>query len=182
MDLLTVKALHIIFVVCWFAGLFYMVRLFIYHAEARDKSPEEARILSEQYKVMEKKLWNIITTPAMVLTIVFGSWMLYLNPGYLYFPWMQLKLGFVVLLLIYHFVCQKIMTDLRADRFRWSSTKLRLWNELATLFLVAIVFLVELRSTLNWIAGTIGFFVVGIVLMIAVRIYKKFRMRSEGKQ
>jgi putative membrane protein len=181
MDLLTVKALHIIFVVCWFAGLFYMVRLFIYHAEAKDKSPEEARILSAQYQIMEQKLWNIITTPAMVLTIVFGTWMLYLNPGYLYFPWMQLKLGFVVLLLIYHFICQRIMRDLRAGRFRWSSTRLRLWNELATLFLVAIVFLVELKSSLNWIRGTVGFFAVGIVLMIAVRIYKKFRMRSEGK-
>jgi putative membrane protein len=178
MDLLTVKALHIIFVVSWFAGLFYMVRLFIYHVEAQAKSDIEREILSNQFIIMEKKLWWIITTPAMVLTVIFGTWMVILNPSYLYAPWFQIKLVFVLLLLIYHFLCQKIMVKLKQNSFRWKSTQLRLWNELATLFLVAIVFLVVLKSTFNWISGTLGFFGVAIGLMIAIQIYKRLRAKN----
>jgi putative membrane protein len=178
MDLLTVKALHIIFVVSWFAGLFYMVRLFIYHVEAQAKSDIEREILSNQFIIMEKKLWWIITTPAMVLTVIFGTWMVILNPSYLYAPWFQIKLVFVLLLLIYHFLCQNIMVKFKQNSFRWKSTQLRLWNELATLFLVAIVFLVVLKSTFNWISGTLGFFGVAIGLMIAIQIYKRLRAKN----
>lgn len=179
MDFQTIKALHIIFVVCWFAGLFYMVRLFIYHTEAKDKPQPEAEILGTQFKLMEKKLWYVITTPSMVLTVVFGTWMLLKNPDYyLHASWMHLKLGFVLLLLIYHFICQKVMNNLKNDRFTWKSSQLRLWNELATLFLVAIVFLVELQNSLDWIKGTVGFFGVGICLMIAVQIYKRLRKKK----
>jgi putative membrane protein len=178
MDLLTVKALHIIFVVSWFAGLFYMVRLFIYHVEAQAKSDVEKEILSNQFVIMEKKLWWIITTPAMVLTVIFGTWMVILNPSYLYAPWFQIKLVFVLLLLIYHFLCQNIMVKFKQNIFRWKSTQLRLWNELATLFLVAIVFLVVLKSTFNWISGTLGFFGVAVGLMIAIQIYKRLRAKK----
>ena len=181
MDLNTVKALHIIFVVSWFAGLFYMVRLFIYHSEAQAKSAQEAKILGDQFKIMQHKLWYIITTPAMILTLVFGTWMILLNPSYLYFGWMQLKLGFVVVLLVYHFICQRIMNQMKADSFKWGSTQLRLWNELATLLLVAIVFIVVLKSSLDWIKGTVGFFVIGIALMLAVRWYKRMRAKKEIK-
>lgn len=177
MDFNIIKALHIIFVVSWFAGLFYMVRLFIYHIEAQQKPENEARILGEQFKIMEKKLWYVITTPAMVLTVFFGTWMLILIPGFLKMPWMHVKLSFVVLLLIYHFICQKIMNDLKKDSFKWSSTQLRLWNELATLFLVIIVFIVELQTTLTWVKATVGFFAVGVALMIAVKLYKRLRKK-----
>ncbi len=173
MDLLTVKALHIIFVVSWFAGLFYMVRLFIYHVETNSKSEVERNILSEQFKIMEYKLWYIITTPAMILTLLFGIWMLVINPGYLYAPWMHVKLGFVFFLLIYHAICHKVMLELKRDKMKWKSTQLRLWNELATLFLVIIVFVVVLKDSLNWWKGTVGFFAVGILLMLGVRLYKK---------
>lgn len=182
MDFSVIKALHIIFVVSWFAGLFYMVRLFIYHVEAQEKDAEERRILGEQFKIMQRKLWYIITTPAMILTVIFGAWMIFYSPTtrdyYLYQPWMQLKLGFVLLLLIYHFICQKIMQEFKVDRFKWKSGTLRLWNELATLFLVAIVFLVVLKDSFNWIKGTLGFFAVAIALMIAVKIYKRYRNKS----
>jgi putative membrane protein len=117
-DINTLKALHIIFVVSWFAGLFYIVRLFIYHTEAQQKPAIEKEILSKQFIEMEKKLWWIITTPAMILTFVFGTWMIALNHEYyLNAPWMHVKLGFVGLLLIYHFVCQKILNDLRYNKF-----------------------------------------------------------------
>lgn len=176
MDINTVKALHIIFVVSWFAGLFYIVRLFIYHTEAQQKEAIPQKILSEQFEVMEKKLWWIITTPAMVLTLIFGIWMLLLNPTY-YFsaPWMHLKLAFVGMLLIYHFVCQKIMNDLKKGIFKWKSNGLRIWNEVATLALVAIVFLVVMKDSFNWIKGTIGFFAVAIGLMLGIKMYKRLR-------
>jgi putative membrane protein len=176
MDINTVKALHIIFVVSWFAGLFYIVRLFIYHTEAQQKEEIPRKILSEQFEVMEKKLWWIITTPAMVLTLIFGIWMLLLNPTYyLSAPWMHLKLGFVGLLLVYHFVCQKIMNDLKKGIFNWKSNGLRIWNEVATLALVAIVFLVVMKDSFNWIKGTIGFFAVAIGLMLGIKMYKRLR-------
>jgi len=178
MSYLTVKALHIIFVVSWFAGLFYIVRLFIYHTEAQLKPSNEAQILSAQFTIMEKKLWWIITTPAMVLTVLFGAWMLVLNPGLLSLPWMHIKLSFVALLLVYHFVCQHLLKKVANGVFTWTSTQLRLWNELATLVLVAVVFLVELQHSMNWIGGTIGFFGVGILLMLLIRIYKKFNSKK----
>ena len=176
MDINTIKALHIIFVVSWFAGLFYIVRLFIYHTEAQQKSEVEKEILSKQFIEMEKKLWWIITTPAMILTIVFGTWMILLNPDYyLHAAWMHVKLGFVALLLVYHFVCQKIMIDLKNRKFNWKSNGLRLWNELATLALVAIVFIVVLKNELTWWKGTVGFFAVAIGLMLLIKLYKKIR-------
>ncbi len=176
MDINAVRALHIIFVVSWFAGLFYIVRLFIYHTEAQEKEEVAKKILSDQYQIMEKKLWWIITTPAMVLTIVFGTWMVLINPDYyLQAGWFQIKLAFIVLLLVYHFTCQKIMNDLKKGVFKWKSNGLRIWNEVATLALVAIVFLVELQNNLDWIKGTLGFFGVAIGLMIGIKIYKKSR-------
>lgn len=171
----TIKSLHIIFVVSWFAGLFYIVRLFIYHTEAQAKTDVEKQILSTQFVEMEKKLWWIITTPAMILTILFGTWMIFLNPTLLEQPWMHFKLSFVGLLLVYHFVCQKIMFDLKRGVFKWKSNGLRMWNEVATLALVAIVFLVEMQGTMNWIKGTVGFFAVAIGLMIGIKIYKTLR-------
>lgn len=175
MSYTVLKALHIIFMVSWFAGLFYIVRLFIYHTEAQEKSPQEKEILSTQFKIMERKLWWIITTPAMILTVVFGTWMLIENPALLKMGWMHIKLTFVALLLVYHFVCQKIMHKLDKNHFSWSSNQLRLWNEVATLALVAIVFLVIMKSSLNWIYGTVGFFAVAVALMIAIKIYKRYR-------
>ncbi len=175
MDYTTIKSLHIIFVVSWFAGLFYIVRLFIYHTEAQEREETAKKILSDQFEIMEKKLWCIITTPAMILTLFFGVWMLVENPILLKQPWMHIKLTFVALLLFYHLVCQKIIRDLKKGIFKWKSNGLRLWNEVATLALVAIVFLVEMQNSMDWMKGTLGFFGVAIGLMIGIKIYKKSR-------
>ncbi|MES2378614.1 MAG: CopD family protein [Bacteroidota bacterium] len=173
-----ILAIHIIFVVCWMAGLFYMVRLFIYHTEAQDK-PEPARtILSEQFEVMEKKLWWIIATPSMYLVVVAGITMLCLMPAWLHFGWMHIKLLFVIGLIAYHFICQNKMNQMRKGIYKWTSTQLRLWNELATLILFAIVFLVVLKNSLNWIFGVVGIVAFSIVLMMAVKIYKRFREKK----
>src|SRR5690554_5299451 len=166
MSYTVLKALHIIFMVSWFAGLFYIVRLFIYHTEAQDKGEQEKKILGEQFKIMERKLWWIITTPAMVLTVLFGTLMLIENTALLKLGWMHLKLTFVVLLLVYHFICQKIMRKLDKNSFTWNSNQLRLWNEVATLGLVDIVFLVIMYDRLDRITGTSGFIATSVELMI----------------
>lgn len=174
-----ILAIHIIFVVSWMAGLFYIVRLFIYHTEANLKPDLERNILQKQFEVMESKLWNIITTPAMVLSVSAGVSMLYLNPGLLQTDWMWVKLFFVFGLLVYHFICQNIIKQLKNGRYTMSSTQLRLWNELATIFLVAIVFTVILKSAIDWIYGLLGLVVFAIVIMSAVKIYKNYRNKQQ---
>jgi putative membrane protein len=169
------KSLHIIFVVSWFAGLFYIVRLFVYHTEANQKPETEKRILQEQFDTMQRRLWYIITTPAMILTVVFGTLMLIAQPDLLWLKWMQLKLVFVCILLVYHFICQGIMNRLKTGTSKWTSMHLRLWNEGATLILVAVVFLVIMRDAVKGLNGLLGFFGVAIALMIGIRIYKKLR-------
>lgn len=176
---LYVKAVHIIFVVSWMAGLFYIVRLFIYHTEANERPESERTILHRQFEMMERKLWNIITTPAMVLTVLAGITMLYLNPALLQAKWMLVKLGFVGGLLWYHFKCQSIISALKRGEFTWSSTRLRFWNEVATIFLVAIVFVVILKSAVDWIYGLIGLIVFAMVIMVAVKIYKNYRLKNQ---
>ncbi|MES2650226.1 MAG: protoporphyrinogen oxidase HemJ [Bacteroidota bacterium] len=171
-------AVHIIFVVSWMAGLFYGVRLFIYHTEANDRPELEKNILQKEFEKIEGRLWNIITIPAMVLTILAGALMLYARPGYLSANWMQVKLGFVVLLLIYHFICQNIMKQLRNGVFKFSSNQLRLWNEVATILLVAIVFTVILKSAVDWVYGLIGLIAFSIIIMTAVKIYKRYREKK----
>lgn len=172
---LYLKALHIIFVVCWMAGLFYMVRLFVYHTEAKSKSLNEYNVLHKQFVEMEARLWWIIATPSMYLTVIAGVGMLILRPGLLDSGWMQIKLAFVGGLIIYHFVCQSIMFKLKGASSRWSSGGLRIWNEVATLFLFAIVFIVVLKHTINWLFGVMGLITLSVILMFAIRIYKKFR-------
>ena len=172
-----IKAIHIIFMVSWMAGLFYIVRLFIYHTEANGRPDNERLILQRQFQVMESKLWNIITTPAMILTVLAGAVMLYLNPALFSMGWMQIKLLFVTGLLAYHFKCQTIIKQLKQEKYYWSSTHLRIWNEVATIFLVAIVFLVILKNAVNWVYGLVGLLLFSIIIMSAVKIYKYYRTK-----
>lgn len=171
-------AVHIIFVVSWMAGLFYGVRLFIYHTEANDRPEVEKNILQREFEKIEGRLWNIITIPAMVLTVAAGGMMLYLNPALLSESWMHVKLGFVALLIIYHFICQNIMKQLRRGLFKFSSNQLRLWNEVATILLVAIVFTVILKSAVNWMYGLAGLLAFSVLIMTAVKIYKRYREKK----
>jgi putative membrane protein len=173
-----IKAIHIIFVVSWFAGLFYIVRLFIYHTEAQERPEAERKVLSAQFEVMERKLWNIITTPAMILTIAAGITMLFIIPGWLNEAWLQVKLCFVVGLLVYHFKCQQIIKQMKQGVFKWTSTQLRVWNELATIFLFAIVFLAVLKNAISWIYGLLGLVAFAVIIMSAVKIYKYYRLKK----
>lgn len=175
---LSVQSVHIIFVVSWMAGLFYSVRLFIYHTEANEKPPLERDILQREFEKIESRLWNIITTPAMILTILAGVTMLFLNPGLLKASWLHVKLAFVAGLIAYHFICQRIMNQLKAGVFKLSSFQLRLWNEVATIFLVAIVFTVVLKNAVNWIFGLLGLIIFSAVIMSAVKLYKRYRTKQ----
>lgn len=178
MDFLYIKALHIIFVVTWFAGLFYIIRLFIYHVEAETKLEPAKEILQTQYKLMSKRLWYIITWPSAILASIFAFWMLYESPYYLTEPWMHVKLAFVLALYFYHYSCQRIYTQLQNDVIKYSAFKLRLWNEVATIILFAVVFLVTLKSAINWIWGVVGIFLFGLLLMLFIRLYKKIRAKK----
>jgi putative membrane protein len=174
-----VLSVHIIFVVSWMAGLFYIVRLFIYHIEAEVRPEVERNILQKEYEKIEAKLWTIITTPAMILTVLAGSGMVALRPALLQMPWFHVKLFFVVLLLIYHFICQNIMKQLKLGKCKITSFQLRMWNEVATVLLVAIVFTVILKSTVNWIYGLIGLLIFSGVIMAAVKWYKYYRKKHD---
>lgn len=170
-----VKALHLIFIVTWFAGLFYIVRLFIYQTEALEK-PEQVRlILKPQLDLMARRLWYIITWPSAVLTLIFGYWVLTYRWGYLQQEFMQAKLIFVLLLYVYHGYSQLLFNELQAGKARWSSTQLRLWNELSTLLLFAIVFLIVLKNTLSMVWGMLGLVGLSLVLLLAIKLYKKYR-------
>ncbi len=176
---LYILSVHIIFMVSWMAGLFYSVRLFIYHTEAEDRPEMERKVLQLEYEKMERKLWHIITTPAMVLTLLAGIAMIFIRPGLLQAPWLHVKLCFVAALLVYHFICQHIMKLLRLGKSRFSSFQLRLWNEVATILLVAIVFTVVLKSAVDWFYGLIGLVIFAVVIMAAVKWYKYYRKKHD---
>ena len=181
MDYLYIKALHVIFVVCWFAGLFYIVRLFIYTKEAYEKEEPAKSILTAQLTLMQKKLWYIITWPSFIGTFIFGTWMLILNPAILTFPWMWLKLIFVGLLALYHLQCHAYFKQQKAGVFKTSSFKLRLFNELATVFLVAISLLAVYKNSLDFLMALGGIILFGITLFAATKAYKRARDRGSAR-
>jgi len=173
-----IKSLHLIFVITWFAGLFYVPRLFINQIEASVKPSPAKEILTKEFKLMTKRLWYIITWPSAILAIVFAVWLLVLFPAWLQQPWMHVKLGFVGLLFIYHLKNHQMFKQLQRDDIRYTSNFMRLWNEGATIILFAVVFLVVLKSAVNWIYGVVGIIGLGIVLMLGIKLYKKIRDKN----
>ena len=173
-----IKALHIIFIVTWFAGLFYIVRLFIYQVESLDRPPSEKAILKPQLDLMAYRLWYIITWPSAILTLIFGIWVLSYRWGYLELPFMQAKLIFVCLLYGYHIGCHLIFRELQTGNTTWTSTKLRIWNEASTLLLFAIVFLIVLKNLASMVWGLVGLLTLGILLMLGIKLYKRIRQRN----
>lgn len=170
-----IKSLHLIFVITWFAGLFYIVRLFVYQIEAFHKPSPDKEILGNQFKIMTKRLWYIISWPSMLLAIGFAIWLLVLRPFYITDAWMQVKLGFVVLLILYHIKCHIIFKQLQNDVVKHSSNFMRLFNEGATMLLFAIVFLVVLKNAVNWIYGVVGILFFSVLIMLGYKFYKRLR-------
>ena len=170
---LYVKALHIIFIVTWFSGMFYIVRLFIYNTEAGEKGNIEKEILRKQFDIMIRRLWLGITWPSAILTIIFGGWVAYLMGA---IPtWLWIKLGLVAVLYAYHFTLHRIYADERKGIFRYSSQQLRIWNEVATILLVAIIMLVVVKQNISLLWGLVGLALFVILIMSAISIYKILR-------
>lgn len=173
------KSLHLIFVITWFAGLFYIVRLFVYQIEAFDKPSPAKEILGGQLKIMSRRLWYIITWPSMILATGFAIGLMVLRPDFLLDTWMQVKLGFVVVLIAYHIKCHLIFKDLQVDKVSYSSNFMRLFNEGATLILFAVVFLVVLKNAVDWIYGTLGIVLFSVLIMLGFKMYKRIRERHK---
>lgn len=173
-----IKSLHLIFVVTWFAGLFYVPRLFVYQIEAFHRPSPDKEILGTQLKLMAKRLWFIITWPSSILALIFGILLVYLRPFYLTDEWMQVKLGFVLLLIIYQIQTHIYYKQLQKDIVKKTSNFMRIWNEGATFILFAVVFLVILKNALNWIFGVVGIVVLGVLIMLGFKIYKSIRSKN----
>jgi putative membrane protein len=175
MTSLYLKAAHIIFVVTWFAGLFYMPRLFIYIIEAHDKPEPEKSILVKQLTLMASRLWYGITWPSAIITLGMGTSLLINEPSWLQHGFMHIKLTLVFFLYLYHISLQVVLGQLKKGIVKYSSQKMRVWNEVATLFLISIVFLIVLKSALSMLWGLAGLLAVTISIMMGIKMYKKFR-------
>lgn len=178
------KALHIIFVVTWFSGMFYMPRLFIYNTEANEKPEAVRTALHEQFNVMMRRLWWGITTPSAILTLLLGLTVMF-DSGWhsrLLEPegrWLLVKLFFVSALYVYHYTLQVILRQQLKGIFTYTSSQLRIWNEVATIFLVAIVFLATVKQSISFVWGLVGLVLFVILLMSAIKVYKL--IRTKGK-
>lgn len=173
---LYLKALHIIFIVTWFSGLFYIVRLFIYNAEANEKPEPEKSILKNQFTIMIKRLWLGITWPSAIITLILGPLLIYINPAILD-TWLWIKIGFVVGLYLYHFSLHILYKQQNKNIFKYNSQQLRIWNELATVFLISIVMLVVVRQSLSVVWSLLGLVLFILLLMSAIKIYKLVRRK-----
>jgi putative membrane protein len=175
------KALHLIGIVVWFAGLFYLVRLFVYHAEAREQPEPAQTILKKQYELMEKRLYNIITTPGMAVTVAMALGLIYTEPGILKSGWLHIKLSFVALLLIYHFYCGRIMRQLAKGECQWTGQQFRALNEAPTILLVIIVLLAVFKNNLPLDATTWLIVALVIAMAASIQLYAKKRRRDQEK-
>ena len=175
------KAFHLIGVVVWFAGLFYLVRLFVYHAEASQEPEPAQTILKKQYELMEKRLYNIITTPGMVVTVAMAIGLLTTEPEVLHDRWLHIKLAFVVALVIYHHYCGRIMRKLASGECQWTGQQFRALNEAPTILLVAIVLLAVFKNNLPTDITAWGIFGMIIVLAVTIQLYAKKRKRDKEK-
>ena len=167
------KAIHIVGFISWFAGLFYLVRLFIYHAEAGQKPEAERTVLQAQLEVMASRLWKIITVPAMLVTLAAGITMVVQT-----WPvetWLHYKFGWLLALVGYTFGCGRIRRGQAAGTFSWTSGRLRMFNEVATVLMAAIVFLAVFRSEMSAVWGALGLIGLGVALMVGIRVYRRIR-------
>ncbi len=178
--LLIFKALHVVGFVSWFAGMFYLARIFVYFVDAGDKPEPEKGILQKEFNAMMWRVYKIILTPAMVITWIAGVAMLITNPVYLEMGWMHIKLTLLLLLSGYHGYCKGVIRKLEAGKTVMSSFNFRLFNEIPTLFLVAISFIAVLgkAGTLNYIYLLVGLLAFAGLMYMGANAYRKRRERE----
>ena len=175
------KAFHLIGIVVWFAGLFYLVRLFVYHAEAQQESEPARGILTKQYELMEKRLYGIITTPGMIVTVAMAIGLISTEPEILKSTWLHIKLAFVLLLIGYHHFCKRIMKQLAAGECQWTGQQFRALNEAPTILLVLIVLLAVFKNSLpldltTWLVAALV-----ITMVASIQLYAKKRRKDKEK-
>ena len=174
------KALHFIGFVSWFAGLFYLVRLFVYHREAWEQGAEdpEAQVLRKQYQLMETRLYSIIQNPAMYITLTGGIGMLSINPAVLQSPWMHIKLSLILALMFYHWSCKRNIKGLAKSPTGINSFGYRLYNEVPTLILIAVVMLAVWKSLDGLWVGLATLLALGVLFFLAAKLYKRNREKN----
>lgn len=173
-----IKAIHLIFMVSYFAGIFYLVRLFVYYKDTDEFEEVKKKVLREQYVFMARRLWNIITVPAGVIMLASGLTMIFLNFGLMKTPWFHLKLTFLVGLALYHYWCWKRVLQLKSldgDEMPLKNLKLRQANEIATFILFLVIFTVILKSLVieYWWQLITGFVVLVVLIMGTVKLVNK---------
>ena len=173
-----IKAIHIIFMVSYFAGIFYLVRLFVYYKDTDEFEENKKQVLREQYVFMARRLWNIITVPAGVIMLISGVVLVYLNFGLMKTPWFHLKLTFLVGLALYHYWCWKKVLQIKmlsGNILPIANIKLRQANEIATFLLFLIVFTVILKSMVIsfWWQLIVGFIILVLLIMTTVKLVNK---------
>jgi putative membrane protein len=175
------KSFHFIGIVVWFAGLFYLVRLFVYHAEAQEQPEPAKTILKEQYQIMEKRLYNLITTPGMFVTVLMAIGLISTEPDVLHDTWLQIKLILVSLLIGYHFYCGWLLKKLAKNESGWTGQQFRALNEVPTVLLAMIVFLAVFKQNLP-VSSSIAAILAMIVLMVVtINLYAKKRLNDRQK-
>ena len=180
--LLFFKSIHIVGAVAWFAGLFYLVRIFVYHVEALQKPNPEKDILIHQFTLMESRVYRIICVPALLITWIFGVLIIvgYVDAqGFSWFKangWMHTKLLLVILLSGYQHYCKALMKKLSKGTYVLSSMQTRLLNEVPTILLLLIVMLAVYRNTLNYLYTLVGMIIFGILLYAGTKWYKSRRL------
>lgn len=181
MTYLWFKALHIVGVVAWFAGMFYLPRLFVYHAEANEQPEAVRTVLQQQYQIMEKRLYRIIMTPALVLTVAMAIGMVVLVPDLMYDTWLQVKLGLVLLLIGYHHLCSRLMKEMADGKFRFTGQQFRWFNEFPTVLFVIVVLLAVFKASFPTSAATWA--VVGMIVAMAaiIQLYARKRRLDREK-
>ena len=175
------KAFHLIGIVVWFAGLFYLVRLFVYHAEAEQESEPARSILQKQYVIMEQRLYSIITTPGMILTVAMAIGLISTEPEILKSTWLHIKLVFVILLIGYHHFCKRMMKKLAAGECQWTGQQFRALNEAPTILLVLIVLLAVFKNSLPLDAATWLVVALVVTMVASIQLYAKKRRKDKEK-
>jgi putative membrane protein len=175
------KAFHLIGVVVWFAGLFYLVRLFVYHAEASEQPEPAQSILKNQYQIMEKRLYNIITTPGMLVTVAMAVGLISTEPEILKSGWLHIKLALVGILMLYHFFCGRIVKQLAKNECVWTGQQFRALNEAPTVLLVVIVLLAVFKNNLPLDLTTWLIVALIIVMAASIQLYAKKRRQDKEK-
>jgi putative membrane protein len=129
----------------------------------------------DQFIIMMNRLWFIITWPSSILAIIFGLWMIVLVPNWLFENWMIAKLGFVFLLVLYHLKTHFILKELQSGLIKYSSNFMRIWNEITSVILVSVVFLVVLKNNISWFKLTVGLIIFISSLLFIIKLYKRLR-------